>query len=155
MTDIQTTLNYNTDDGTRPFFYFYDRTEEQKANDVKKNGEGHAEMMGGAPVVNQKTTVYDGRGKNLDLDKNSFTLVDQKTDLTTEDFYNGDRITSDYYKEIEQMFMKETGAAHVKVFHHQVRCEAKKDGGKTQGYAQGVHSDSSHAHAPDVFKGYA
>jgi len=106
-----------------------------------------------------ETTVRDGRlHPELNLDDNSFQLVVHPTALKTEEFYNSEeKIKSEYYAEIAQLIKKTTGAAHVHVFHHQVRCAKKANGGakdisSVQGYAGGVHSDSSPIHGDATFK---
>lgn len=54
-------------------------------------------------------------------DEVGFELVDQRTDMSTEDFYNKpDKITDVYYKEIAAAIVEATGAAHCKIIHHQV-----------------------------------
>jgi len=62
-------------------------------------------MKGGNNAV--ETTIYDGRGKDLTLDVNSFALVQQTTTLSTEDFYkHPEKITDVYYTEMAEMFKK-------------------------------------------------
>ena len=50
-----------------------------------------------------------------------------------------------YYAEIAELMKKHTGAAHVMIFHHQVRNQEKANGAhqnlhtSVQGYANGIH----------------
>ena len=50
-----------------------------------------------------------------------------------------------YYAEIAELMKKHTGAAHVMIFHHQVRNQEKANGTgqnlntSVQGYANGIH----------------
>ena len=152
-TDIETTLNYTKDEGTRPYFYLYNRTEEEIQNSP------HKEMMQGTNVE-VDVLVRDGRSHNLSLDENSFELVQQTTSLSTKDFYdNPENITDIYYSEIADLVKKATGAAHVYVFHHQVRNKDRAgsvfEQANVQPYAAGVHSDSSPHHAEKTFIRFA
>merc|ERR1712137_948615 len=89
-------------------------------------------------------------------------LVEQDTALSTEDFYDcPDKVKSTYYAEMAEVFKKATGAAHVHVFHHQVRSAEKNnaDGNgfntSVQPYAHGIHSDSSSHSAEQLFLSFA
>lgn len=81
--------------------------------------------------------------------------------MSTADFYDEAKVRSTYYPEIVDAFKEATGAAHVYIFHHQVRNAAKNTGTmhnmhtKVQGYSGGVHSDSSAVHAEQMFKDFA
>ena len=150
--DIKTTLTYATDDKTRPYLYAYKRTDEER-----KKMPHHAADMGGTRS-SVDTIVHDARSKGMSLDKNSFELVKQNTSLSTEDFYsNQEKIVKDYYPEIAALIRETTGAAHVEVFHHQVRNEDKNNGSfqnlntTVQGYAMGIHSDSHPQAAEEMF----
>ena len=154
--DIKTTLGYAKDDKTRPYFYAY-----QRSDDERKANPKH-EFDSGGTGSQIEVVVKDARSEKISLGVNSFELVQQTTSLTTEDFYNKpDKITEVYYKEIADTIKKVTGAAHVNVFHHQVRNEEKNTGGpqnlhtSVQGYAIGIHSDSHPQAADDLFKRYA
>eukprot|EP00035_Acanthoeca_spectabilis_P022234 m.442694 g.442694 ORF g.442694 m.442694 type:complete len:487 (+) comp18840_c0_seq1:1984-3444(+) len=156
--DISTTLNYGKDDGTRPFFYGKHRSDAEKAADAKLRGQMHQGMFGGGGN-SVKVSISDARGKKLTLDEVGFELVDQRTDMSTEDFYNKpDKITDVYYKEIAAAIVEATGAAHCKIIHHQVRNASKAGqdiqnvGAQVQGYAAGIHTDSHPKAADDLFK---
>lgn len=150
-TDVATTLNYNVEDGERQYYVAYAPTDEERVASNIPTGT----FKGGQSVV--KTIVHDGRGKKLTLDANSFELVQQTTSLSTDDFYSSpEKVTSVYYDEMAETIKNETGAAHVKVFHHQVRSAAKSNADghgfdtSVQPYAHAVHSDSC-AHSAEQF----
>jgi len=103
--------------------------------------------------------IRNGRNvPNLTLDENSFQLEVHPTALSTSDFFepSAAKIKSSYYPEVAELVKRATGAEHVIVFHHQVRSEAKINGtmnriSSVQGYAGGIHSDSSPPSADDLF----
>ena len=148
--DILTTLIYSMDNGL-PQSYFMRAPKE----DEKSIAEYFSKTTKGDCVP---TLVRDAREKGCKQDVHSFELVDQKTTLSTEDFYKDHgKILDVYYKEIEETMKKATGAAYVKVFHHQIRSQQKKDsshikGSNVQPYAVGIHSDSGPNHAEKMFQ---
>ena len=77
--------------------------------------------------------------------------------MSTEDFNkNHGKILDVYYKEIEEAMKKATGASYVKVFHHQIRSQQKKDsshikGSNVEPYAMGIHSDSAPHNSEGMF----
>ena len=154
--DIKTTLRYATDDKTRPYHYAYKRTDEERME------KSHHESDYGGITSYIDTIVHDARSKELTLDKNSFEYVKQTTSLRTEDFYNNqEKIITDYYPEMATLIKEATGAAHVEVFHHQVRNEKKNNGNaqnlhtSVQGYANGIHSDSHPQAAEELFLSFS
>jgi len=153
--DIETRLNYEVDTKKKPYFFAYPRSAEER-----KELPEHVSDFGGrtTPV---KVLVRDGRQKGLKFDDNSFELVEQKTSLSTSDFYeNPEKIITTYYNEMIELIKKETGAAHVIVFHHQVRNAKLNTGGiqnlntPVQGYAAGIHTDSHVEHSDSMFNQY-
>ena len=147
--DICVELDYNDDDGTRP--YKFGRPRRIDEMEYYKSDEG-------GPRKDVNVLVRDGRFKQLSLDENSFELVKQKTSLSTEDFYNQDKITGIYYKEIAETIKKTTGASAVQIFHHQVRNPEKNNGGdlnvntSIQGYAGRIHLDTHPLGCQETFK---
>lgn len=140
-TDIKTSLNGYVMDGfaSRPLTNIVDFS-----------------LCSGPSRVSVKTVVRDARLHKLTLDKNAFELVRQSTSLTTEDFYDPAKVKDVYYPEIAETIKRATGAAHVKMWHHQVRNAAKLTGAagssaEVQGYASGIHSDSHSRHGPEAF----
>ena len=57
----------------------------------------------------------NGRERDLELDRNGFTLVKSPCSLTVRDFYDPSKkhIVEPYYREIESIVKKATGASHV------------------------------------------
>ena len=66
----------------------------------------------------------------MSLDANAFELTNCETSLTTAEFYEdgGDKIKNTYYKEMAECVKQKLGAAHVLVFHHQVRNKERNNG---------------------------
>lgn len=139
--DVKTNLNYHVDDGIRPKFYGY-----QREGIVLE--EGVPDLVG--KTMAKEVTIINGRQHQLSLDANSFELTNCETSLTTAEFYEegAEKITNTYYKEMAECVKQKLGAAHVLVFHHQVRNKERNNGKandivtSVQGYANGVHSDT-------------
>jgi len=153
-TDLQVKLNYEHDEGPgkAPYLYFAPLSDEEKERTGRK------EQMRGK-TVEIETIVRDGRNQKHSLDKHSFELVEQETALTTEEFYNDqDKVKSVYYPEMEELIKEKTGAAHVLMFHHQVRAQKNSattetgEASSIQPYAYGIHSDAHPKAARDLFK---
>ena len=134
---------YVKDDGSQSWYYARARTDADR----------HDSDHGGPPAADVRTTVVDGRGlaEPPTLDQHGLQLVPQRTRLSTADFYEedaGGKIRAEYYPEMVEAIKAATGAAHVVVFHHQVRNVQKNTGDHknlhttVQGYAHGVHSDT-------------
>ena len=72
------------------------------------------------------TKIQNGRTINCTLKTNGFQLLSQRTALSTMEFYQNaqDLIQSLYYKEIETLIQKLTGAPIVRAFEHQIRCSS-------------------------------
>ena len=155
VADVRATLNYTVDNGQRHHFVAYQPNAEERL------AQGVPEDMFKGAVSGVDTIVHDGRGLNMTLDAHSFELVHQKTSLSTDDFYNHpEKITDVYYAEMAEMFKRVTGAAHVHVFHHQLRAARHNADGNgfntsVQPYALGVHSDSSRHAAETAFLRFA
>lgn len=158
MGDLSVKLNYCRDEGPggRPYLYTYERSPEEMAESVhkKQNGGGR---------VNVEVVVRDGRAceDELRLDTHSFQLEKGvETKLSTEDFYSNEiKVKDVYYKEMEELLKKATGAERVIMIHHQVRnkerCTATKDSGTTNAvgpYAAGIHGDSHPYSAKELFR---
>merc|ERR1712142_68145 len=153
-TDLKVKLNYAQDEGPgkAPYYYTAPLTQAQK------EATGRKEQSAGK-TVEIEVTVRDGRNHQHSLDKHSFELAEQVTALTTEDFFKDqDKVKTVYYPEIAELIKKKTGAAHVLMFHHQVRARNNNASLETgtvstiQPYAYGIHSDSHPKSARDLFK---
>ena len=147
--NIRVKLDYNDDDGTRPYKFGRPRRKEELE---------HYQSDQGGPRKHVSVLVKDGRFKQLSLDKNSFELVQHNTSLSTKEFYNHDQITEVYYKEIAQAIKKASGASVVQIFQHQVRNPEKNNGGELnvntsiQGYANRIHLDTHPLGCKETFK---
>jgi len=142
--DLLVKLNYAQDEGPgrAPYFYSSPLTQAQK------NQTGRREQIVGKQVE-VEVTVRDGRNYQHSLDQHSFQLVEQETTLDTEDFLtDSEKVKNIYYPEIAELIKNKTGAAHVLLFHHQVRART----GSSQPYAYRIHSDSHPKSARDLFK---
>ncbi|KLO08365.1 methyltransferase [Schizopora paradoxa] len=136
--DVPTTLNYYTpigDDSEPPFTYAIDPPP-------------------GVPTSNygqdpHPTIIHDVRGKEdtVSLDKTGFQFVKHVSE--EKDFLDEDRIKSVYYKEVEALLKKETGAKRVFIFGHAIRRNyANDDPTKTganqyRGPIENVHVDQT------------
>jgi hypothetical protein len=100
--------------------------------------------------------VHDGRPAQkagaISLAKQGFALVPWPTRLSNRDFYNPKRVERDYYREMEELIKRETGAERVVVLNNIVRNAGKADkrgndnpfaggGNGVNGYANVVHTD--------------
>ena len=92
--------------------------------------------------------VQDGRSHAAEftLDRQAFKLVDHDTKVR--DFYDEKEVTSAYYKEVEDLIKRETGASKVVIFDHAVRTadRAVERGLRTP--VRSVHNDYTEKSAP-------
>ena len=106
--DVNTTLNYYTPIGEEaPFTYVFEPPE-----GIEKHNLGNETH----PAV-----VHDARGRESDfnLDNSGFQFVKHTSSEKT--FLDEDQITSVYYKEVEELLKKQTGAKRVFIFDHTIR----------------------------------
>ena len=70
---------------------------------------------------NFKVDVQDGRplAPSMSLDKQAFKLV--RHDTRVADFYDPEAVTTAYYKEVEALLKRETGASKVVIFDNTIR----------------------------------
>ncbi|KLO05818.1 methyltransferase [Schizopora paradoxa] len=134
--DVPTTLNYYSpigDDSEPPFLYVTDPPP-------------------GVPKTNlgldpHPTIIHDVRGKEdtVSLDKTGFQFVKHVSE--EKDFLDEDRIKSVYYKELEELLKKETGAKRVFIFNHAIRRnygDVDANGGnQNPGLLKSVHIDQT------------
>ena len=109
--NIKVELNYNRDNGIRPFKFGRPRTQKEQMI-------FHADEGGPRKFV--PSLVRNARNGNFSLDKNSFELIKDQTSLSTNDFYNTQLIEKVYYKEVAESIKNATGASAVQIYHHQV-----------------------------------
>ena len=106
--DISTTLNYYAPLGDDvPYIYAYEAPDGRPRTNVGTDPH---------PVV-----IHDARGNEADysLDKTGFAFV--KYPSAEKDFIDEEAIRSVYYKEVEELLKKETGAKRVHIFDHTIR----------------------------------
>ena len=109
--NIRVDLNYNRDNGIRPFKFGRPRTKKEQII-------FHADEGGLRKFV--PSLVKNARNGTFTLDKNSFELIKDETSLATNDFYNSQLIEKVYYKEVAESIKNATGASAVQIYHHQV-----------------------------------
>ena len=147
--DLQVELNYNREDGSRPYKFGRPKTEMESL--MYPEDEGGARDF--VPV-----TVMDGRNWELSLDQHSFQLIENTTSLTTEQFYDQELVEKVYYKEVASALKAVTGASVVQIYHHQVRNPERNNGSSTnvntsvQGYASRIHLDTHPIGCIETFK---
>ena len=105
--DVPTTLNYYIPTGDEEPYYYVQPPEGKPQNNV-----GHEPH----PAV-----IHDVRGKEdtVGLDKTGFQFVQHKS--VEEDFVDEERVKTVYYKEVEELLKKQTGAKRVFIFDHTIR----------------------------------
>ena len=152
-------MRYMVDDKTRAHFFFTPKPRSlfEKITGLLK-GMPFTENSGKYAYVDVK--VSNGREKNFEMDKNSFTFGKWETKLTNHDFCRLDEdetIKSKYYDELKKYATDVLGASYVEVIHHQLRNSkfaSKNDNsgdGKFAGYAtSGIHTDSSPSGSDDI-----
>ena len=95
-----------------------------------------------------KVEVQDGRPRaaEFSLDRQAFKLVEHDTKVR--DFYDSDEVKTAYYREVEELIKRETGASKVVIFDHTVRTA---DNAVERGLRQpvrSVHNDYTEKSAP-------
>jgi len=108
--DVHTTLNYLSNDGVEseaPYNYVESPPEGQPKSNIT------ADVR---PVV-----IHDVRGREntVGLDKTGFQFVPHVSG--EKEFLDEEAIKTRYYKEVEELLKKETGANRVFIFDHTIR----------------------------------
>ena len=70
-------------------------------------------------LVPQPVSIIDGRGVDLELERNGFILVEHQTAVA--DFFDPKAIESVYFPEVERLIKATSGAARVVIFDHTLR----------------------------------
>lgn len=112
-------LNYavHQEGDDKPYVYMY------KREDGEPQGFGRRRRV--------ECQVFDGRARQaeLTLDRNGLALVPHHTALSTRDFYKDPgKILRVYYREMEELLKRTTGASKVVVFDHNIRNSDLMDG---------------------------
>ena len=108
--DVNTTLNYLKLVGDEaPFNYMYILPEGQSTTNIQSDLR---------PAV-----IHDIRGQEdtVSLDTTGFGFIKHVSE--EKEFVNEEVITTRYYKEVEKLLKKHTGAKRVFVFDHTIRCD--------------------------------
>lgn len=106
--NVDTTLNYFAPTGDEaPYNYVYEPPEGVPRSNV-----------GTDP---HSVTINDARGKedSVGLDKTGFQFVKHTSE--EKDFLDEELIKTRYYKEVEELLKRETGAKRVFIFDHTIR----------------------------------
>jgi len=148
--NIQIRLNYNRDDGSRPYKFGRPRTKHETL---------FYEADEGGPRAFVPVVVRDGRKEtDLTLDNASFELCRHETSLENEDFYDQTTIEKLYYEEMADFLKSATGASAVQIYHHQVRNPSRNNGSalnvntSVQAYADRIHLDTEPIGCVETFK---
>ena len=107
--DVNTTLNYLKLVGDEaPFNYMYTLPEGQPTTNIQSDLR---------PAV-----IHDIRGQEdtVSLDTTGFGFIKHVSE--EKEFVNEEVITTRYYKEVEKLLKKHTGAKRVFIFDHTIRC---------------------------------
>lgn len=134
MGSVATELTYVTNKVKRPGFYNYDAGPD--APDVAPETKRYAVEV---------TDIRDTMGE-LDLDKQGLKIVNLKTRAA--DLYDPEQVKSIYYKEVEELVKRETGADSVLVFDYNIRNESLAEQPGIQKPVTFVHNDYTNASGP-------
>ena len=136
MAAMKATLNYSDVSAGRPEFFVYRAPEGAPRRTPRRDA--------------QTVTIHDGRevDDDLSLDRQGVALVRHDTQVV--DFYDADEVRSRYFPEVEQLVHRETGAARVVAFDHNVRCTTLAEQGErgAQMPVRFVHNDYTLRSAP-------
>ncbi|KAF9495070.1 hypothetical protein BDN71DRAFT_901109 [Pleurotus eryngii] len=135
--DVQATLNYlgkETLDGQIPFNILYKVPPEVPRTNIT--------------IDPHEVVIHDARGQEdaVSLDKTGFQFV--KHVSQEKDFLDDKAIEANYYKEVEELLKRETGAKRVFIFDHTVRRNYEATPGAdpdVRGPVQRVHIDQTFA----------
>jgi hypothetical protein len=133
---VETTLNYLARMAEKPVYYFY----EPPAGTPWRNTKGDRHRV---EITDARTLAPPPS-----LDREGFTLVRHATAL--EDAFDAGAVRAVYYREMEQLVQRATGAANVLAFDHNVRsaprAERRENGAQTP--VRFVHNDYTEGSAP-------
>ncbi|PSR97274.1 hypothetical protein PHLCEN_2v4337 [Hermanssonia centrifuga] len=134
--DVPTHLNYYSSRGNgAPYLYAYEPPAGEEPNNLGQDTQ---------PVI-----IHDARGKEeeygLSLDTSGFQFV--KHTSVEKDFTDKAKIQEIYYKEVEELLKKQTGAKRVFIFDHTIRRRPDSDkiieGEPVRGPVESVHIDQT------------
>jgi len=135
--DVITTLNYfkENEDGSPPHPSYVGRPETYDR-----------------PVQPQTVTVHDIRGSEdkYSLDSTGFQIANHES--VEKEFLDEEKIKTVYYKEVEDLLKKTTGASKVFIFDHTIRrapVDKRLPAEPLRGPVQRVHIDQSYKASPN------
>ncbi len=110
---VESTLNYLADLGEKPYFYLYEPPPGMPWRNTKGD--------------RRRVVIHDARGlaPPPSLDVEGFRLTSHETAVA--DLYDANAVRDAYYREIEELVRKLTGAARVVAFDHNLRSAAKAE----------------------------
>src|SRR5918911_873144 len=80
-------------------------------NNIRRRNSGAEER--------HQVEIADGRGAALSLEENGFVLVEHRTQV--QNFFDVEELKSVYYREVEELIKRVSGAKRVVVFDHTLR----------------------------------
>jgi hypothetical protein len=124
---IEATMNYVVDDGSKIFT-------------ITANPGGTDVRSGGTPDA-RRVTVYNGRDRDFDLERDGFRFVHHDTQV--KDFFDPAEIKRTYYPEMVELIKRESGAKRVVVFDHTLRTadDALREQKQIREVVRRVHND--------------
>src|SRR5258708_9835237 len=126
---IEATLNYLKDTGETPWTY--------------TGGPGSLDVRYGSTPEEHRVVIRNGRklADHFVIEHNGFRFVPHATQM--KDFDDAAEVTSVYYKEMEELIKRETGAKRVVVFDHTLRTadDAQREQKKIRELVRRVHND--------------
>jgi hypothetical protein len=133
---IEATLNYIVDDGSRVFTIVA--------------GPGGQDVRSGGTPDPRRVTIHNGRlhEKNFVLERHGFCFL--RHDTKVKEFYDEDEIRQVYYPEMEALIKAESGAKRVVVFDHTLRTadDELRQSKKIREVVRRVHNDYTEWSAP-------
>ena len=136
MPAVECTLSYLAEMAERPFFYLYD----PPAGTPSRNTRGDRQHV----VVHDARELVPGPS----LDREGFMLASHET--AVDDLFDSAAIRAGYYREVETLVRRITGAARVVAFDHNVRSAAMAERGENQAQApvRFAHNDYTERSGP-------
>ena len=133
---VETTLNYLAPMPERPYYYLCEPPAGERWRNTK--GDRQTMVIGNAREIEPLPT----------LDREGFSLVDHTT--AAADLYDESQVHGIFFPEVESLVQRETGAARVLVFDHNVRCatRAERRESGAQNPVRFVHCDYTAGSGP-------
>jgi len=113
---VESTVNYLAEMGERPFFYVGDPPPGAPRRNTKPD--------------RRRVAFHDARALTPSLDVEGFLLASLETSV--ENLYDANAVRTLYYREVEALVRRLTGAARVVAFDHNVRSAAMAERGENQ-----------------------